>query len=156
MPSSPEETFLGLHDLPPKPVMPPGLAFVPWRRTGNLLVLSGHGPQYGKEFRYTGKVGAEVSVAEGYAASRLTALNLMHTVRDAIETLERVSQIVEVVGMVNSAPGFTDQSKVVNGCSECLIELFGELGKHARAAVGMAELPFNICVEITMLVEVKT
>lgn len=151
-----DEKFLALQDLPPTPVLPSGLPIVLFRQTGNLLFLSGHGPQWGSEFRHKGKLGKDLSVEEGVKAARLTTLNLLHTVRNAVSSLDAVCTIIEVVGMVNSAAGFTDQSLVLNGCSDCMVEIFGESGKHARTAVGMAELPFDICVEIKMVVEIKS
>jgi enamine deaminase RidA (YjgF/YER057c/UK114 family) len=150
-----DSKFLGLaNELPPIPSPPTGLNFVPFRRSGNIVYLAGQGPAWGNQFKYVGKLGREVSVEKGAAAARLTALNLLQTLRQAIRTLDSVRQIIEVSGMVNSAPGFIDQPKVINGCSDCLVEIFGHAGQHARSAVGMAELPFNLSVEITMIVEV--
>lgn len=151
-----DSNFLGLGDeLPPPPQTPAGLNFVPWKRVGNLLFLAGHGPQWGPEFRFVGKVGRDLDIKDGYAAARLTAINLLQTVRTALGTLDKVSQIVEVFGMVNSAADFTDQPMVINGCSDCLIQIFGDAGKHARTAVGVGELPFGLSVEIKMVVEVS-
>lgn len=151
-----DERFLQLGSaLPPAPIPPPGLNFLPVRRSGNLLFLAGQGPFWGTQAKYVGKLGTSVSIADGVAASRLTALNLLHVTRAALGTLDLVEQIVEVFGMVNSAPGFIDHPKVINGCSDCLVEIFGDAGKHARAAVGMIELPFNLCVEIKMIVQVR-
>jgi hypothetical protein len=99
-------------------------------------------------------VGKDLTVEEGYDAARLTALNLLQTVRHAIGSLNSVAQIVDVFGVVNSAPGFSEQSKVLNGFSDCMVEIFGEVGKHSRMAIGGAELPFGIAVEIKMVVEV--
>ena len=142
-------------ELPPEGVVPPGLNFLPYRKVGNLLFVSGSGPQWGKDFRYLGKLGRDLTVEDGYAAARLTTLNILQMVRKVLGTLDAVEQFVEVLGMVNSAPGFTDQPRVLNGCSDCLVELFGEPGKHARAAVGMAELPFNLSVEIKVIIETR-
>jgi len=124
-------------------------------RTGNLLFLSGAGPDrewWGKG----GKVGKDLTVEEGYRAARSTGLNLLATARQALGSLDKVKRVVKVLGMVNSAPGFTDQPKVINGFSDLMVEVFGEaIGKHARSAVGMAELPFGIPVEIEMVLEVE-
>ena len=124
-------------------------------RTGNLLFLSGAGPDrewWGKG----GKVGKDLTVEEGYRAARSTGLNLLATARQALGSLDKVKRVVKVLGMVNSAPGFTDQPKVINGFSDLMVEVFGEaVGKHARSAVGMAELPFGIPVEIEMVLEVE-
>ena len=137
----------------PQPTPPMG-AYVKAVRTGNLLFLSGHGPHQDGVAKYRGKVGKDVTLEEGYAAARLTMLNCLSTIRMELGTLNRVKRVVKVLGFVNSAPGFTDQPKVVNGGSELLIELFGDAGRHARSAVGMAELPGNIAVEIEMIVEI--
>jgi enamine deaminase RidA (YjgF/YER057c/UK114 family) len=126
--------------------------YVPAVRVGNLLFLSGTGPDPSIP---RGKVGKDLSLEQGYQAARSTGLNLLATARAALGSLDRVKRIVKVLGMVNSAPGFTDQPKVINGFSDLMVEVFGEgIGKHARSAVGMAELPFNIPVEIEMILEV--
>ena len=125
-------------------------------RAGNLLFLSGAGP--GREWwgKGAGKVGKDLTVEEGYQAARSTGLNLLATTRQALGSLDKVKRVVKVLGMVNSAPGFTDQPKVINGFSDLMVEVFGEaIGKHARSAVGMAELPFGIPVEIEMVLEVE-
>lgn len=152
-----DQKFLALGDeVPPLVVAPSESSYLYWCRSGNLLFLSGHAPRLGHtDFRYTGKVGKDLTIDEGYAAARLTALNLLQTVRDALGSLNQVKQIVDVFGVVNSAPGFYDQSKVMNGFSDCMIEIFGEAGKHSRMAIGGAELPFNIAVEIKMILETK-
>jgi enamine deaminase RidA (YjgF/YER057c/UK114 family) len=151
-----EEKFLALGDeIPPLVQIPEGSTYAYWRRSGQLLFLAGHAPRWGRtDFRYTGKIGSDLSVADGYAAARLTALNLLQTTRDALGTLDAVAQIVDVFGVVNSAPGFTEQSKVLNGFSDVVVDVFGEAGKHSRMAIGGAELPFNIAVEIKMIVEI--
>ena len=126
-------------------------------RTGNLLFLSGHGP-FRREGSPSarGKVGAELSVEQGYQVAREVGLNLLATTRAALCSLDRVKRVVKVLGMVNSADGFRDQSKVINGFSDLMVEVFGEaIGKHARSAVGMAELPMGIPVEVEMVLEVE-
>jgi enamine deaminase RidA (YjgF/YER057c/UK114 family) len=121
-------------------------------RTGNLLFLSGSGPDASTP---RGKVGKELTLEQGYQAARSVGLNLLANTRANLGSLDRVKRVVKVLGMVNSAPGFTDQPKVVNGFSDLMVEVFGEaIGKHARSAVGMAELPSGIPVEIEMIVEV--
>ena len=151
-----EEKFLKLdNEIPPLVLAPAESTYLYWRRSGNLLFLSGHAPRWGRtDFRYTGKVGTDLSIEDGYAAARLTALNLLQTVRQALGSLNEVAQIVDVFGAVNSGSGFTEQSKVMNGFSDCMFEIFGEAGKHSRMAIGGAELPFSIAVEIRMVVEV--
>jgi enamine deaminase RidA (YjgF/YER057c/UK114 family) len=127
--------------------------YVPAVRVGNLLFLSGAGPGPNDP---RGKVGKELTLDQGYQAARATGLNLLAATRAALGSLDKVKRIVKVLGMVNSAPGFTDQPKVINGFSDLMVEVFGEtICKHARSAVGMSELPFNIPVEIEMIVEVE-
>ena len=122
-------------------------------RVGNLLFLAGHGPTAGTS---PGKVGKELTREQGYQAARQTGLNLLATIRAALGSLDRVKRVVKVLGMVNSAPGFAEQPQVINGFSDLMVEVFGEaIGKHARSAVGMAELPNNIPVEIEMILEVE-
>lgn len=134
---------------PPKPVA----NYVEWVRVGNLLYLAGHGG--GKEWKGKGKVGKDVTVEEGYQAARQVGLLLLATMRDALGNLDRVKRVVKTLGMVNSAPGFGEQPKVINGCSDLMTEIFGaEMGKGVRSAVGMAELPSGIPVEIEMIVEI--
>jgi enamine deaminase RidA (YjgF/YER057c/UK114 family) len=127
--------------------------YVPAVRVGNLLFFSGSGPGQSTP---RGKVGKDLSLEQGYQAARATGLNLLATARATLGSLDRVKRIVKVLGMVNSAPGFTDQPKVINGFSDLMVEVFGEgIGKHARSAVGVAELPFNIPVEIELILEVE-
>jgi enamine deaminase RidA (YjgF/YER057c/UK114 family) len=125
-------------------------------RVGNLLFVSGHGPIRDGRPTLRGKVGKELSVEQGYQAAREVGLNLLSTVRVALGSLDKVKRVVKVLGMVNSADGFGDQPKVINGFSDLMVEVFGEaIGKHARSAVGMAELPMGIPVEIEMVLEVE-
>jgi enamine deaminase RidA (YjgF/YER057c/UK114 family) len=126
-------------------------------RTGNLLFLAGHGPVRQADGSYPrGKVGKDLSVEQGYQIAREVGLNLLATTRTALGSLDRVKRVVKVLGMVNSAEGFGDQPKVINGFSDLMVEVFGEaIGKHARSAVGMAELPVGIPVEIEMILEVE-
>ncbi len=128
--------------------------YVKYRQVGNLVYLAGHGPCDMSGLKY-GKVGKDLTIEEGYAAARETGICLLATLKGAIGDLSKVKQVVRLVGMVSSAPDFYDQPEVVNGCSDLLTEVFGESGKHTRAAVGMAVLPSNIPVEITMIVEVR-
>ncbi len=126
-------------------------------RVGNLLFLSGHGPirNEGKP-SIRGKVGRELSVEQGYQVAREVGLSLLATTRAALGSLDKVKRVVKVLGMVNSAEGFGDQPKVINGFSDLMVEVFGDaIGKHARSAVGMAELPVGIPVEIEMILEVE-
>jgi enamine deaminase RidA (YjgF/YER057c/UK114 family) len=138
----------------PQPATP-AANYVPCVRTGNLIFLSGHGPLRGEGGYVTGKIGKELTTEQGYEASRLSALGLLGSLKGMIGDLDKVQQVVKVFGLVNCESSFTDQSKVINGASDFLVEVFGEKGKHARAAVGSNALPFNIAVEIEMVVEVK-
>ena len=134
---------------------PPVANYVPAVRTGNLLFLSGSIPAArpdGTEAR--GKLGAGLSVEEGYEAARLVGINLLAVLKTTLGDLDKVNRIVKLLSMVNCAPDFTDTPAVANGCSDLLVEVFGDKGKHARSAVGMAALPLNVPVEIEMVVEV--
>ena len=130
--------------------------YVHARRVGNLLYLSGKGPERQDVTMPKGKLGAGVSVDEGYRHARQVGLVLIAVIRDALGgDLDRVEGIVKVLGMVNAAPDFTDHPRVVNGCSDLFVEVFGEAGRHARSAVGMSSLPAGIPVEIEVIVAVK-
>ncbi len=133
---------------------PPVANFVYAVRSGNLVFLAGHGPLLADGTRITGKLGRDLTIEDGYAAARLTGINLLSSLKAEIGDLNRVVRIVKVLGMVNSAEDFTSQPAVMNGFSDFMVEVFGEKGKHARSAVGMASLPSGIPVEIEMVVEV--
>ena len=122
-------------------------------KTGNLLFLSGSGPKKEDGNYITGKVGSDLSIEQGYEAARITGINHLATLKAELGDLRRVKRIVKVLGMVNSSPEFTEQPKVINGFSDLMVEVFGERGKHARSAVGMASLPIGIAVEIELIVE---
>ena len=124
-------------------------------RVGQLLFVAGHGPIRRDGKMTTGKLGRDLTTEQGYQVAREVGVNLLATVRANLGSLDRVKRIVKVLGMVRSAEGFGDQPKVINGFSDLMVEVFGEaIGKHARSAVGMAELPVGIPVEIEMIVEV--
>jgi enamine deaminase RidA (YjgF/YER057c/UK114 family) len=146
--------------LPDQVKPPPGvrLPFAPVRVTGDRALISGHGPQNpdGTIAGPFGKVGAEVSVEEAYDAARRTALSMLGSLSRELGDLDRITAWVRVFGMVNSAPGFGSQPAVINGFSDLVLELFGEAGAHARSAVGMAELPFNMPVEIEAEVRIAS
>ena len=129
--------------------------YVPYRLAGNLLFLSGQGPRDEKGNSLSGKVGAEISVEEGYKRARLIGLGLLAATRQALGSLDRVEAVLKVLGMVNAAPDFKDHPKVIDGCSDLFIEVLGEAGKHARSAVGMGSLPNQISVEIEAVLAVK-
>ena len=124
-------------------------------RSGNLLFISGKGPLKNDGEYIKGKLGYDLSIDEGYEAARATAINLISTIKSAVGDLKNVKKIVRVNGMVNSASNFTDQPKVINGCSDLLVEVFGDRGKHTRVALGMNSLPMNIAVEIDLILEVE-
>lgn len=145
--------------LPPQMTAPKGVV-LPFRFVhviGNRAVIAGHGPQRpdGSIATPLGKVGSDLTEQQGYEAARLTALSILGSLQRALGDLDRIRSWVRVFGMVNSAPGFMRQPSVINGFSDLILELFGpEVGAHARSAVGMAELPFGIPVEIEGEVEI--
>ncbi|MEY3953169.1 MAG: hypothetical protein RLZZ397_49 [Pseudomonadota bacterium] len=144
-------TQLGI-ELPPVSV--PAAAYVPFVRTGNLVFLSGHiAKQEGKP--WVGQLGNGMTVAEGQQAARSVAIDLMGTLAAAVGDLSRVKRIVKVMSLVNSSPSFTDHHLVTNGCSELLVQVFGDKGAHARSAFGVAQLPLGACVEIELIAEVE-
>ena len=124
-------------------------------RTGNFVFTAGHGPDKPDGSRITGRLGTDLSIEQGQEAARLTRIALLSSLKAEIGDLNKVKRIVKVLGMVNSTPEFTDQSKVMNGFSDLMVEVFGEKGKHARSAVGMPTLPANWAIEIEMVVEVE-
>ena len=160
---SPEEKIkqLGLT-LPASPS--PVANYVPSVRSGNLLFLSGAGPAQAEYIslsgttygvRLNGKLGRDLSVEEGYKVAWLVGVSLLARLKEDLGDLGRVRRVVKLLAMVNSTPEFTEHPAVVNGCSDLLIEVFGDRGRHARSAVGMSSLPFDIPVEIEMVVEVS-
>ncbi len=135
---------------PPQPVA----NYVNGVQAGNLIFLAGKGPRYADGREITGKVGQDVTIEQGYEGARLTAINQLSVLKTMLGDLSRVKRIVKVLGMVNCDPSFIDQPKVINGFSDLMVEVFGDRGKHARAAVGMASLPRGQAVEIELVVEV--
>lgn len=135
----------------PEPVAP-AANYVRYMRTGNLLYISGTGPG---DSPPKGKVDTEVSVEDAYAAARSAGLQILATARQALGSLDRINRTVKVLGMVNSAPGFGEHPQVINGCSDLLVEILGDSGRHTRSAVGFASLPNSICVEIEATFEVE-
>ena len=124
-------------------------------RVGNMIFLSGKGPRKADGENIMGKVGTDLTIEEGYEAARITGINQLSVLKAELGNLNKVVRCVKVLGMVNAAPDFTDHPKVINGYSDLMVEVFGDRGKHARAAVGMGSLPSNIAVEIEMIVEVQ-
>jgi enamine deaminase RidA (YjgF/YER057c/UK114 family) len=123
-------------------------------RSGNLLFLAGKGPKQANGENIVGKLGQDLSIDQGYAAAREVGINQLSVLKMELGNLNRIKRIVKVHGMVNAMPDFTDHSKVINGYSDLMVAVFGENGKHARAAVGMGSLPGNMAVEVEMIVEV--
>lgn len=135
----------------PEPVAP-AANYVRFMRTGNLLYISGTGPG---DAAPKGKVDTEVSVDDAYGAARTVGLQILATARQALGSLDRISRTVKVLGMVNSAPDFGGHPQVINGCSDLLVDVLGDAGRHTRSAVGFASLPNSICVEIEATFEVE-
>ncbi len=136
------------------PVPPPVASYVNAVRAGNLLFLSGKGPLAEGGRLPTGRVGVEFSLQDGYRLARSTGLALLAVLRAEAGSLDRVRRIVKVLGMVASPPEFRDHPRVVDGCSDLMVEVFGEAGRHARSAVGVSSLPFGTPVEIELVAEV--
>jgi enamine deaminase RidA (YjgF/YER057c/UK114 family) len=138
------------------PAMPKPVAnYLPFTISGNLLFISGQGPRAADGKYFTGKVGREVTADEAYAHARLVGINLLSVVHHAQNGLSTVRRVVKLTGFVNASDDFQDHPRVVNGCSDLLVEVFGDAGKHARSAVGVTSLPMNITVEIEAIFEVS-
>ncbi len=138
----------------PDPPKPAG-SYVPAIRVGNLVYLSGQIPFVDGEIKFQGKLGKDVGLEQGYQAARVCGLNALSALKEEIGNLEKVRRIVRLSGYVNSTDDFIDQSRVVNGASEVMSEVFGELGLHTRIAIGASSLPLNAAVEIDLIVEVS-
>ena len=151
---SPEEKLMQMGiTLPAAPN--PAANYVNVVRTGNLLYLAGKGPN-GPDGKYiTGKLGQDLTIEQGYEAAKSVAVNQIAVLKAELGDLSKVKRIVKVNGMINTTPDFTDHSKVMNGFSDMMVAVFGEKGKHARSSVGMCSLPFNIAVEVEMIVEIE-
>ncbi len=145
-----EELNIQLPDAPQ-----PVAIYRPAVQVGNLLFVSGHGPNRADGTQITGKVGVELTAEEGKEAARVTGLCILSTVRNTLGSLDRVVRVVKVLGMVNATPDFGEQPQVINGFSELMMEVFGDPGKGARSAVGMGSLPGNIPVEVEAIFEVE-
>ena len=135
----------------PNPVSP-AANYVRYVQSGNYLYISGTGPSSEQP---SGKLGQELDIDAGYQVARNVGLQIIATMKDALGDLDRVSRVVKLLGMVNSTPDFGDQPKVINGCSDLMVEVFGDKGRHARSAVGFVALPSQIPVEIEVIVEVE-
>ncbi|MCL4440839.1 MAG: RidA family protein [Firmicutes bacterium] len=138
------------------PAVPKPLAsYVPAVMADRCVYTSGQIPLVDGELKFRGKVGGDLTEEQGYEAARICALNCLSVVREQIGSLDNIERIVKVTGFVNSAPGFANQPKVVNGASDLLGEVFGEAGRHARSAVGVSDLPIHAAVEVEMIVKIK-
>ena len=135
-------------------VAAPAAAYVPFVQTGNLVFLSGHLPKKDGQV-VVGQLGKDITTEQGKAAARAIAVDLMGTLHAAVGDLNKVKRIVKVMSLVNSTDDFTEQHLVTNGCSELLGEVFGDAGKHARSAFGVAQIPLGACVEIELIAEVE-
>jgi len=149
----PESKLKELQITLPKPPQPVA-NYVNGVRTGNLIFLAGKGPKRSDGTEMTGKLGVDITIEEGYEGARLTAINQLAVLKEMLGDLKKVKRIVKVLGLVNSDPSFVDQPKVINGFSDLMVEVFGDKGRHARAAIGVASLPRAQAVEIELVVEV--
>lgn len=148
-----EQTLASLGIALPTPPAPAG-SYVPVVITGNLAFVAGQIPVEAGQVKFKGKVGKDVSIEAGQQAARLCTINALAQLKAALGSLERVKRVVKVTGFVNCEPAFADQPKVVNGASDLLVQVFGEKGKHARAAVGVGSLPLGSAVEVEFIVEI--
>ena len=130
-------------------------AYVPSVQTGNLVYLSGLGPRTTNGREWKGKVGSDLTVEEGAESARAVGIAVLARIKSELGSLDRVARVVKVLGFVASAPGFGQQPTVMNGFSDLMIDVFGEAGRHARSAIGVNELPYNIPVEVELVLEVK-
>ncbi|MEQ9569291.1 MAG: RidA family protein [Longimicrobiales bacterium] len=152
-----DETFRQICERENQPHPPSAVAnYVATRKAGRTLYVSGQAPFVGADIppRYIGRLGEAITTEVGAEAARITGLNLLYDVQDALGTLDRVDCILAVDGMVNCVPAYTNQPKVIDGCSDLMVEIFGDRGKHTRSAVGQVSLAFDICVEIKLLVRI--
>jgi enamine deaminase RidA (YjgF/YER057c/UK114 family) len=152
--TTPEQRLeaLGLT-LPPVPT--PVANYVPYRLAGNVLYLSGQGPKRPDGSYRAGRLGRDISVEEAYQEARLTGLGLLAAAKAALGSLDRIEAVLKLLGMVNAEPDFADHPKVINGCSDLLVDVLGEAGRHARSAVGMGSLPNRMAVEIEAILLVR-
>ena len=140
-------------ELPPPP--PAVAAYRPWVRTGNLIFTSGQLPWKDGKMACTGRLGEAVSIEQGYQAARQCALNAIAQLKDAVGDLERIAQIVRIEGYVHCAPGFRDHPQVLNGASHLFAQVFGERDQHSRLALGIADMPLDAAVQLSVMAEVK-
>lgn len=151
---TPEEKLAQLNITLPQ-VSAPVASYVNAVRVGNLLFLAGKGPSKENNEYIKGKIGRDLTIAEAYEAAKLTAINQLAVLKKELGSLQKVKRIVKVSGFVNSADDFYEQPKVINGFSDLMIQVFGDKGKHARTALGVNTLPFNMAVEVELIVEIE-
>lgn len=135
----------------PRPVA----AYIPALLSGNYVYTSGQLPLVDGQLKFAGKLDRDLTIEDGYRAARLCAINCLAAIRGVLGSLDNIVRVVKVTGFVNSTAGFTQQPQVINGASEFLGDIFGDIGKHTRSAVGVSELPLNAAVEVEMIIEVK-
>lgn len=148
------EERLAELDITLPPIFPPAGNYLACVIIDDLVYVGGHGPINGSNV-IAGKVGSDLTLEEAQEAARSTALSILATLKAELGSLDRIERIVKVLGMVNVAPGFNQTPAVIDGCSDLLVEVFGDAGKHTRSAVGLAELPFNIAVEIELIAKLR-
>lgn len=152
--TTPEQRLVQLGlELPVMPV--PVASYVPYRFAGSLLYLSGQGPKRLDGTYRAGRLGRDASIEDGYAEARLTGLQLLAVSKFALGELSRINAVVKLLGMVNAEPDFTDHPKVINGCSDLLVEVLGYSGRHARSAIGVGSLPNRMMVEIEVILQIE-
>lgn len=152
-----DEKFREICSRENQPHPPSAVAnYVATRKAGRTLYVSGQAPFVGEKIppRYIGRLGEAITTEVGAAAARITGLNLLYDVQDALGTLDKVAAIIAVDGMVNSVAGYANHPKVIDGCSDLMVEIFGKRGRHTRSAVGQIALAFDICVEIKLIVRI--
>lgn len=150
---SPEDRLIALNLVLPELPAPVG-NYLAWRRVGQTLYISGHGPRTADGLLKTGRVGQNCTVEEAYQDARNVGLQLLAIMREAAGSLNHIECVVKLLGMVNAVPEFGDQPKVINGCSDLIVEVLGDRGKHARSAVGLGSLPGGISVEVEAIVQI--
>lgn len=149
-----EEKLTAMSIELPLPLEPIG-SYVPFKKLGNVIYFSGQGPMWNRVPKYHGKIGLELTKEQGYDAARLTALNMIAQLKNALGSLDKVKQFVDVTGFINCIDSFSEQPYVLNGFSDIIIEIFGDKGYHSRCAVPCGTLPMDTPVEIKMIVEVE-
>jgi enamine deaminase RidA (YjgF/YER057c/UK114 family) len=151
---TPEEKLKTLGIELPKAQIP-AWNYIPYRFAGNLLYISGQGPKLNGSV-HTGRLGRDATIEQGYDHARLAGLNLLSVAKEAIGELSRIDSVIKILGMVNAEPDFADHPKVINGCSDLLVEVLGDAGRHARSAVGMGSLPNRMTVEIEAILMIRS